>query len=791
MHRATKQTTLPFSSSPPPQALDAKTHKPPRPPTPTPVLPPASEEQSKVVESLRKGNCVVCESSAGSGKTTTGLHCALTVNEHTLFIMFNKILSDECRETIRRHGLSNLVQCSTFHAAMKVGIELERRLDEWKKGHNLPSRFAQKLIILDECQDMSEDIYEALTFCLPLDARLLVLGDPKQLVYDIFPGSRKARLEYLEQAPKYFGAFSEGRTWDRMQLRVSYRLAPKIATFANVVWGTSIMAGNLRTDDRPVEYWHVPAFNTDVLCERIAGVIDEAERLHDVMIVAPTIEKNAPLKRVVNRLQTKEDEAGKRKYNFAWSSDKGKSVGKKDLDNKVLVTTMCKSKGLEAPVVIVWGLSMYDAKRASDNHNQYGVALSRSSGRLVVLHLQGSEEFPQDYFPTLSKHLLYDLAQKGVVDVRMDGLPEGMELTQTAATPQVMWASELAHHLTSRSVDELVGMVEWSEEGGEGERAGASRIEFRPTHTFHTGVHATTESCADLYAAAVPLALEHARNEGRIEAVMRILRPFTVDEKLSYTWSMVEETLQRKGVHPSALAPLLGRFRTAAKAAGTEYVKGGKLLSLLRKQELVHEDDGVPFGVCSLNLYDETFKPLARPLQELYHSKGRKSASDFMFMANAVMAYGAKHSKLHQIGVQGPRQYEQWVDADAFGEAERRLAASMDGEDVLAFSKEVSCEEFRCEGGKGGATFSGVAAVVDCVSTASAFSNIVTSGAITNAQRLKALVGAYLVAQEGGRPFRCVVNSYWRGGRSCATASDQAAPAFWGALRGHVEGNGV
>ena len=246
---------------------------------------------------------------------------------------------------------------------------------------------------------------------------------------------------------------------------------------------------------------------------------------------------------------------------------------------------------------------------------------------------------------------------------------------------------------------------------------------------------------------------------------------------------MIEDMLADREVHSSVNAALRTGFQKAA--GGQDHLRGRQVLSLLRKHELVRRDDGMPFGVCGRKLYDETFKPLAKPLQEVYHSKERKTASDFMFMANAVMAYGGKHSKLHQIGVRGPSLYAEWVDADAFEDALRRLSESMDGEDIQAFAREATHEDFQCQ--RGGVPFVGVGAVVDCVTTASACANLVASDEITNAQRLQALVGAYLIAHERQRPFRCVVNSYWRGERSCATVSNEAAPAFFEALRKHMQ----
>jgi hypothetical protein len=87
--------------------------------------------------------------------------------------------------------------------------------------------------------------------------QMVLVGDPKQLLYD-FPGygSDKASAQYLERPSEFFGGeLTRGREWRQLQLSVSYRLTPSMASVVNVIWGTAIVGGS-QAEDIPVEYWY-------------------------------------------------------------------------------------------------------------------------------------------------------------------------------------------------------------------------------------------------------------------------------------------------------------------------------------------------------------------------------------------------------------------------------------------------------------------------------------------------------------------------------------------------------
>ena len=79
-------------------------------------LPPPSPEQAAVVKSVRDRVNVVCEAVAGSGKTTTVLHCAQDVPHLTFLVLtYNARLKLTTRQRAKQLGLSN-VETHSFHA---------------------------------------------------------------------------------------------------------------------------------------------------------------------------------------------------------------------------------------------------------------------------------------------------------------------------------------------------------------------------------------------------------------------------------------------------------------------------------------------------------------------------------------------------------------------------------------------------------------------------------------------------------------------------------------------------
>ena len=122
--------------------------------------PPPSAEQAAVVASVSERVNVACEAVAGSGKTTTVLHCAREV-PHLRFLVltYNARLKLQTRQRAKELGLSNL-EVHSFHAMAARYYAPDCRNDETLRrlvDADAPphSRAVFDCLIIDEAQDLT------------------------------------------------------------------------------------------------------------------------------------------------------------------------------------------------------------------------------------------------------------------------------------------------------------------------------------------------------------------------------------------------------------------------------------------------------------------------------------------------------------------------------------------------------------------------------------------------------------------------------------------------------------
>jgi hypothetical protein len=124
-------------------------------------LPPASAEQTRVIEAVLAGHNVCVSAVAGSGKTTTMLHIAKQTldTKNVLILTYNARLKDEVRAKVERLGLNN-TEAHSYHAffvryynnkcCTDAGI-----LDVLDRDEKPRTSFRYGIVILDEVQDMT------------------------------------------------------------------------------------------------------------------------------------------------------------------------------------------------------------------------------------------------------------------------------------------------------------------------------------------------------------------------------------------------------------------------------------------------------------------------------------------------------------------------------------------------------------------------------------------------------------------------------------------------------------
>lgn len=204
-----------------------------------------SLEQQTIVQTVCQLSNVVVSSKAGCGKTTVSLATAQAFfqqhGRRTLLLTYNSRLKTETRQRIQKLGLENVIEAHSYHAAaLKFAFEkpeVKSVTDElihqvllagdqaWQ-----PLEFG--LIIVDECQDMTE-LYYRLTLGLiqacPQKPVLLLLGDIFQRLYS-FHG---ATDRYLTDPTRYYGPWCHVPHFQMLPLSISWRITHEMAEFIN------------------------------------------------------------------------------------------------------------------------------------------------------------------------------------------------------------------------------------------------------------------------------------------------------------------------------------------------------------------------------------------------------------------------------------------------------------------------------------------------------------------------------------------------------------------------------
>lgn len=393
-------------------------------------LPPPSAEQAAVVASVSERVNVACEAVAGSGKTTTVLHCAREV-PHLRFLVltYNARLKLQTRQRAKELGLSNL-EVHSFHAMAARYYAPDCRNDETLRrlvDADAPphSRAVFDCLVIDEAQDLtpllhrfvlkilrdrSRALSDARDPDLDPDGRgsappsMLVLGDSRQSIYQF----RDADPRFLTFADRGVYRISsdasdaEPPAWRHRTLRTSFRATPNIASFVN-----DAMLGFpcLRAEPKPslgdpagppVTYLVGNAFAvaSQELVDEIEFLLEEGYAPDDIFVLTPSLKgaklnSKTPLAQLENTLVMR---LGVPVYvSLADEEELSDSL----IRGKVCLTTFHASKGLERPVVIVFGFSenyfayyARDAPRAVCPNPLY-VAATRASERL---YLVGEEE---------------------------------------------------------------------------------------------------------------------------------------------------------------------------------------------------------------------------------------------------------------------------------------------------------------------------------------------------------------------------------------------------------------
>lgn len=377
------------------------------------VLPSPSPEQQSIIDTFKSGKNIIVEAVAGSGKTTTSLHCCNAIkdqNSKILIVTYNARLKQETRNKVMALGITN-VEVHSYHALVtkyygdaRTDLALRQLIRTGK-----PRRILKAdIIIIDETQDMSLDYY--MLICKLIKDRgngkhqFMIIGDPRQMIFNI-GNTSSVDSRFLTYSHELYHEFTKEKgEWVRLPLSVSYRLTDHVTKFINqhVLNIDLIKGGNLKNLSVRPDYYICDTFN----CSRI--IIDHIKQYGtDLCLLSPSIRnERSPIMKTINALSSQG-------YKFYVSNDDTADNDNYEdvMKGKILVSSFHQMKGCERRAVIVFGFddTYFDFFARNETKcicpNAMYVALTRAKEKLSVLHHYMNKSFRTLRMESLSQYV--------------------------------------------------------------------------------------------------------------------------------------------------------------------------------------------------------------------------------------------------------------------------------------------------------------------------------------------------------------------------------------------------
>lgn len=418
----------------------------------------ASREQADVVQQCQLHNVMV-SARPGSGKTTTaealvrahpGVPIAVVTYSKRLQLATQLRLADYPNaDAFTFHGLaSRLFGGIVYTDTVLRQLRTQQASPTWV---NLPD---YRFIVLDEMQDLTPDLYwlscAFITYLTRRNGnapRLLILGDPKQAIYEF----RGADPRYLTMTPDIYSSMSP-YPWQSLQLAQSFRLSYQCATFVNEVFlgGNEYIKGS-HNGPKPI-YVHAHLDHV----RRIANFLVPFIRRYgpeNTAIIAPFIRNHPFLPSITNVLSMEQS------IPIAVSISDEISLDADVLNGKVAVATYHQFKGSERKCVIVLGAdaSYFDfmGRDLPDDRcpNATFVALTRARDQLIVVQHSAYPAMPFVEWDAMVQHA--DYVNLNGDNPRAQSEP-GRPARFGLLLPLRVLASECARHVRDEELDELV-----------------------------------------------------------------------------------------------------------------------------------------------------------------------------------------------------------------------------------------------------------------------------------------------------------------------------------------------
>ena len=366
-------------------------------------LAPVSDEQADIVQKIGAGYNVKVDAVAGSGKTTTCLYIAKNnLTKPILLLTYNAKLKLETRERAKSLGLDNM-EVHSYHAfcvkyLYAKGFKDSGILRFLKLKKKEPVRpFCFSLVIIDEAQDMNPTYYEMVSYILSLlkEPQIVVMGDRKQSIYQF----NKADNRFLTMSEQIYPS---KLPWTNAALSTSYRITTNMANFINRCCNGALPIKAKKTGPLP-RYIIFNGFTSRSYYE-LKHYLDKGYKYDDIFVLAASVKsEGSPVRILANKLTEEKIPI------YVPTSDEER-LDEDILKGKIVFSTFHQVKGLERPVVIVFGFDSsyfeYFAKDIPDHEraeipNTLYVAITRGKECISLLHDESN-----DYLPFLIRERL-------------------------------------------------------------------------------------------------------------------------------------------------------------------------------------------------------------------------------------------------------------------------------------------------------------------------------------------------------------------------------------------------
>lgn len=426
-------------------------------------LPQPSLEQRKVIESFSTHN-VVCDSVAGSGKTTTILHIAKAFPKRKfLLFTYNQRLKEETRERAVLNGVKN-IEVHNYHSfAVKyyskssyTDIGLSKMLQDTSLKPMHTIQFDS--LILDEAQDMTplyfkvvcqavRDNIMASFSCL----HICVFGDKYQSIFKY----NNADERFIIFADKIF---DNGRPWMHVSLQTSYRITKPMCTFLNKAVLNHERMLAVKESEHKVRYIVCNAFGAHPSIKQRAGTYkfgrpfeeimyyldDCCYECEDIFVLAPSVKsETSQIRQLANEVSNILEIPI-----FVPISDEDR-IDPQVAQGKMVFSTFHQVKGLERKVVIVMNFDdfMPTMRNLDECSNELYVALTRASERMSIIHHYQNDYLGFLNFNELHKTCYVEMHKKLGIQNQRNGKKRRFQM------------SELTRHMSLQTLESAFSYI--------------------------------------------------------------------------------------------------------------------------------------------------------------------------------------------------------------------------------------------------------------------------------------------------------------------------------------------